>query len=112
MDNSKGDDFSRRMDAQILSVLGDMYGQRRALPRCEEFVKGDQGIMVLDTGDVRCRVSSGEWTCLTVGSRNVEERHLGQENEASADAKRRAAPPVALPFATWKDQRAFLHPLT
>jgi len=54
MYNGKGDNFSRRMDAQILGVLRDMYGQRRVLSRCEEFVKGDQGIMVLDTRDVRC----------------------------------------------------------
>jgi hypothetical protein len=45
-------------------------------------------------------LSLSEWTCLTVGSRNVEERHPGQENEASADANKRAAPPVAPPFAT------------
>jgi len=57
-------------------------------------------------------VSWGEWTYLTVGSRNVEEHHPGRGNEVNADAKRRAAPPVAPPFATWKDQRAFLHPLT
>ena len=54
MYSGKGDDFSRRMDAQILGVLGDMYGQQRVLPRCEEFVKRDQSVMVLDTRDVRC----------------------------------------------------------
>src|SRR5947209_8958134 len=54
MYSGKGDDFSRRMAAQILGVFGDMYGQRRVLPRCEEFVKRDQGVMVLDTRDVRC----------------------------------------------------------
>jgi hypothetical protein len=53
MYNGKGDNFSRGMDAQILGVLGDVHGQRRVLARCEEFVKGDQGIMVLDTRDVR-----------------------------------------------------------